>query len=204
MLVYNSLKPCVAIAYDSSTFNDLKIFLQEESVTLSRVTPEEFFDGYSPAYQYINLINKDMQLRKKISTALDMHNLDRFAYVHELSRLSGFLVTPGSLIYPNVTPYAGSVFGKDILIHAGTTIAHTVKIDDGCYFGGSIHIGGGCQIGKFCFIGSSVTVYENVNISHDVTIGFGSLVRKNINSPGTYAATSRGFKKLPIHKEKIN
>ena len=203
MLVYNSKKPCVAISYDSATFNDLKIFLEAESVELNRVDPEEFFNSGSPANQYINLINKDMELRKKISTALDVQHLDRFAYVHELSRLSGFLVTPGSLIYPNVTPYAGTEFGKDILIHAGTTIAHTTKIDDGCYIGGSTYIAGGCYIGKFCFIGISVTVCENVKISSDVTVGIRSLVRKNINFSGTYSTTSRGFKKLPILKEKV-
>jgi acetyltransferase-like isoleucine patch superfamily enzyme len=198
MVIHNPKKTCVAISYDSVTFAGLKVFLQEESVALSRVTPEEFFDSYSSEYQYINLITKDMQLRKKISTALDVQNLDRFAYVHESSILLGCLVTPGSMIYPNVITYSGTKFGKDLLIHGNTGFAHGTEIDDGCFFGGSIHISGSCKIGKFCYIGSRVTLCENVHIDHDVIIGVGSLVRKNINFPGTYADTSRGIRKLQI------
>ena len=45
---------------------------------------------------------------------------------------------------------------------------------------------GGATVGHHCLIGSGATVLQGVSICDDVIVGAGTVVTRDIDSPGTY------------------
>jgi acetyltransferase-like isoleucine patch superfamily enzyme len=173
MLIKNH-KPLAAISYDTQTYGQLRKFIQaDEGIDLTRIDPEDFFKNPTTDYQYINLVVKDFDQRKKISAMLDQHNLDRFTYIGQdltASRYSinDFNVGEGCMLFPGVWAYTGSI-GNDVIVHAFVKLAENVRIGNGCFISGSVTIAGGCIIGDWCFLGNNLFFIDQVSICDNVS-----------------------------------
>lgn len=190
MLIKND-KPLAAISYDTQTYGQLRKFiLADENIDLSRVDPNDFLKNPSPDFQYINLVVKDFDQRKKVSAALDQHNLDRFTYIGEDSTASRFrannvTVGQGCMMFPGVWIYSGTI-GNDVIMHSLVKMAENVQIGNGCFFSGSITIAGNCKIGNWCFLGNNLFFIDHVSVCDNVKLLPGTNLRKSISEPGTY------------------
>lgn len=189
MIVSNSNKPFVAISYDTVTFKDLQYWFNTlHNIQLDRIEPNEGNLTLSSSNQYINLVIKDLQLRKKITKLLDTEKHERFSFIHPSASVSIDVPSTGIFIYPAVIIYPNVIIEQDVIIHANTGIGHCCRIGSGTYISGSVSIGGSCQIGSNCTIGLASVILDCVEIVADVIVGAGALVKKNILVAGTYAS----------------
>jgi UDP-3-O-[3-hydroxymyristoyl] glucosamine N-acyltransferase len=188
MILYNeNNSPLVAISYKSTFLDDLTIFLAQEGMKLCHKTPEEFFSDSEHHGHYINLINKDFELREKISNELDRTNSKRFSFVHHSSTVfEQSSIGPGVLVGPNSTIDKNVFLEKDIMINPQTLIGHKTYISHGCYVSPGTLISGAVKIGKFCYIGLGSVIIDNITICDYVRTGAATVVRKSIAEPGTY------------------
>jgi NDP-sugar pyrophosphorylase family protein len=194
MIYRKSNKPLAVVSFDSQTFFMLTEFLKlETNESVVRIEAEDFLKFPSDQYQYINLVVKDFELRKKISQKLDECNLQRWTFVSDDIRQSSITVDrrkkltigDGCFIYPGVWAYSGSI-GNDVIIHSMVKIAENVSIGNGCFFSGGITIAGNCSIGEWCYLGNNLFFIDNVSICDNVRLLPGTNLRKSINQPGTY------------------
>jgi carbonic anhydrase/acetyltransferase-like protein (isoleucine patch superfamily) len=193
MIYRNSDKSLAVISYETATFFALTKFLAIETTeSLTRISPEDFLNSASNQYQYINLVVKDFDLRKKISETLDQHNLERWTLVVEdpavfskVAANKNLSIGQGCLIYPGVWVYSGTI-GKDVIIHGMVKLAENISVGNGCFFSGSITIAGGCAIGDWCFLGNNLFFIDGIQVCDNVRLLPGTNLRKNITRPGTY------------------
>jgi len=195
MIRKESNKPLAVISYDTQTYSLLCRFVAYESKneSVTRISPEDFLQSPSDQYQYINLVVKDFDLRKKISNQLDSGNLERWTFVsedgkevkHTLDKNEKITIGRGCFIYPAVWAYTG-VIEDDVIIHSWVKLAENVKIGKGSFLSGDITIAGNCTIGQWCYIGNNVFFIDNICIANDVRLLPGTSLRKGIKEPGNY------------------
>jgi acetyltransferase-like isoleucine patch superfamily enzyme len=191
MIYRSSDKPLAAISYDTQTYGQLRKFIQlDEGVDLVRVDPNEFLQTPSKNFQYINLVVKDFDQRKQISSLLDLLSLSRFTYIGEDTTASRFRATDinvglGCMLFPGVWIYSGNI-ENDVIMHSLVKMAENVQVGNGCFFSGNITIAGGCTIGDWCFLGNNLFLIDNISVCDNVKLLPGTNVRKNIKQPGTY------------------
>lgn len=196
MLSHDTSLRCVAVSYDTTVFADLKHFMKStDNVDLERMDPEDFFVADILPDQYINLVTKSLDQRKQISQSLDNWQAKRFSYIHPSVCYNSKNFAKGVFLYPSTVFYPGSEIGNDVIVHSCSVLAHNSKYGRGTVVSGHVSTSGSVNIGEFCFLGVSATIYDNVNICDNVTLGANAVVRKSINEPGTYY-TKSNLKKL--------
>jgi len=77
-------------------------------------------------------------------------------------------------------------------IDNNTHIAHNVIIGKDCLIHALVSICGSAEIGDGCEIFPCVNIHPKVKICDGVTIGDGSIVREDIDLPGTYVYAGNG------------
>lgn len=176
------------MSFDTITCRDLISFISEHhGYSVDQVDPYDFLtDAPVPDRSYINLVIKEIDLRKKVTDYLDRFNLDRFSLLHDQSHYTHATVGPGCMIYPMVTLYPNSKLQKDVIVHSMTLIAHQCYISTGCFISGGCTVAGSSVIGEFTQFGIDVSVYDQISIPANTIIGAGSVVRKTLTEPGTY------------------
>lgn len=190
MLIKND-KPLMAVSYDTQTYGQLQKFIQvDEGFNLTRIEPDEFLTNPDPAYQYINLVVKDFEQRKRVSATLDRLELDRFTYIgNELGaarfHFDNIAVGKGCMIFPGVWAYSGAI-GNDVIVHSMTKLAENVRVGNGCFLSGSITIAGGCTVGDWCFLGNNLFFIDGIQVCDNVKLLPGTNLRKSIKDEGTY------------------
>jgi carbonic anhydrase/acetyltransferase-like protein (isoleucine patch superfamily) len=194
MIRKESNKPLAVISYDTQTFYLLTKFVAQESAEIiTRIEPDQFVADLSDQYQYINLVVKDFDLRKKISLLLDQNNLERWTFIGEdakeikytIDANEKITVGKGCFIYPAVWMYSG-VIGNDVIVHSMVKIAENVKIGNGTFISGDVTLAGSCTVGDWCFIGNNLFFIDNVSIADNVKLLPGTNIRKNIKESGVY------------------
>jgi NDP-sugar pyrophosphorylase family protein len=194
MILRESKKPLAVISYDTQTFYLLTRFLSKETgEIIARFEPDQFIANPDDRYQYINLVVKDFELRKTISSILDEKHLDRWTFIAEdtgeftytLEINKDLSVGMGCLIYPGVWTYSGTI-GNDVIIHAMVKLAENVKIGNGTFISGEVTVAGSCSIGNWCFIGNNLFLMDGVSIADDVKLLPGTNIRKSIKQAGVY------------------
>ena len=178
----------VAVSYDTSTFNDLACYLPG----VTRIDPEQFLEGADQSHCYINLVCKDLSLRRRISDSIDARGLRRFSYIHDKCCAQGARVAPGAFLYPGVILYPGVELDSDALIHSNSAVGHRTRIGRGAYISGGVTIGGRSQVGDWCMLGLGANVFDLISIANNVIIGAGVTVRKSITQAGTYSQLGLG------------
>ena len=189
----------VVISWPTQCFRDFEYFCRDSGHTIQRMDPEVFLSqGVDTSHQYLNLITRDMSIRKAVSLRLGTHA--RFSFVHPKSEVDPGCVSPGCMIYPFV--YAVNCeLAPDVLCFGHNGLAHGCSVGTGTILGTFAYVSGTSQVGDFCHLHTRVTVYDKVTMGSDVTVAAGSYVRKSITQPGTYTSTSTGtLRRIPTAK----
>lgn len=174
--------------------------MNAERVALDVVTPTDFIQNPNPAFQYINLVNKDSDLRKQVSSTLNENQLDRFSFVHPSVVYTGARIGAGSMIYPMCAFMPTASIGKDVLMFSGSCIAHQTTIKQGTVLASRITISGSSNIGQYCFIGTGTTIVDKINVHDDVVISAGSIVKQDITEPGYYVNNLKKNNVIPNYR----
>ena len=187
MLIHDPELPCVAISYDSATFNDLQVFLLHfHNIKLDRVEPDVLFNQPSHHCKYINLVVRDLDARKIINQFLDNQQLQRFTFIHPTSVVDGAVIGKGVIIYPLTMIYPGAIIGDDVIINCTSTCGHNSKVSTGTFTSSRIMIAGSVTVGEYCRLGTCTIIHDNITICNNVQTGAGAIVRNSITEPGTY------------------
>lgn len=81
--------------------------------------------------------------------------------------------------------WRNTVIREGTKIDSNVKIAHNVIVGRNCLIVAGAVLGGSCEIGDSCFIGENVSIKQGVKIVHNVTIGMGAVVLKDITEPNT-------------------
>ena len=178
-----------AVSFESATYYDLECFVNEHiDYTLTRISPDDFLLLKTPLPgSYINLVIRDIKLRRQVTEHLDTYHFNRFSIIHNQSYTSCADIALGCMIYPLVSIYPKAVLQRDVIVHSLTAIAHQCQIGTGAFISGGITIAGNTFIGEFTQVGINATLYDQIAIPANTVIGAGSVVRKNILKSGTYS-----------------
>ena len=95
----------------------------------------------------------------------------------------------GPMAYVGINCYIGS----HVILNTSASIDHDVRIGSFSHVAGNAYVAGGVKIGERVLIGAGATVIENCVISSDITIGAGSVVTNNLETPGTYVGVPARF-----------
>jgi UDP-3-O-[3-hydroxymyristoyl] glucosamine N-acyltransferase len=136
----------------------------------------------------INLVIRDINLRKQITQHLDSNSYKRFSLIHDRSYTSSADIALGCMIYPMTSIYSGAVLQQDVIVHSLTLIAHQCQIGVGTFISGGVTVAGNTAIGEFSHIGIDATIYNQISMPPDTTIGASTVVRKSIVDSGTYSS----------------
>lgn len=199
MLYPLNTKNLIAITFDSANFQDLIWMLRQENFDIGRIDPFVFLtEEPNMDFMYVNLVTRDLSLRKQISSKMDECDVSRFSFSHVSSTIMSPKLGLGTIVYPNLSMATKCIIGNDVILHGQSAIGHKTKIGNGTIVNTLCMINGDVQIGDFCRLCSRITIYDGVNICSDVVIGAGSIIRKPIHEPGTYAMVTRGSKLAKI------
>lgn len=92
----------------------------------------------------------------------------------------------GIYVGPHSTIAAHTVIDNNVFIHGNCLIGHDSYLKSHSYFSGRDFMAGFCNVGERVFIGLSVCVADHMTIADDVWVGIGSIVAKDLTSPGKY------------------
>lgn len=187
MLVQNQKTLC-AVSYDTTTFGLLSRCVARDNpqCILERIEPDELFQNPDHSRQYINLVIRDFDERKKVSNFLDTNNLDRFSYIDHESWSHPWLEhQPGCVIF-GLTGSHKLILGKDVIIQGQCGFGENVNVGDGCFFSGGCCLADSVTIGRFCFVSLNVTILDKIVIGDDVHLLPSMTIKKNITEPGKY------------------
>lgn len=96
----------------------------------------------------------------------------------------------GSIIMHHAIINADASVGANCIINSKALIEHEVLIGDFCHISTGSVVNGQTKVGNRCFVGSNSTIYNNIRIVDDTIVSAGSIVLKDITTPGTYFGKS--------------
>lgn len=191
----NPTGPLVAVSFDSTTYNDLKFFLNtKENVDVERIDPLVFMESVpDPSKNYINLATA-MPLRKNLVNFFNKHQCKRFSYTAEENCLIDFSQSNGCFFYPVTYFYPKATLGTDIIMHSSSGVAHGSYVGSGCFFSGGVIVCGSVKIGNHCWFGANSTVVDQITVADETVVSAGSVVHKNVEQSGMNYVNGRIFK----------
>lgn len=181
-----------AVSFETTVFSDLKYFLAEENIALTRIDPEDFIQrkDFDNATSVINLVTRDFNLRKSVTEHIDLLNVQRFAYSHP-SNVIQSTCSPGTVIYPFAVINSNTILGKDLIFFGHNGISHNCKIGTGSIIGTYTMLSGSSTIGEYCRVNSYSMIYDGVTLGNRIEISSHSIVRKDIKDSGIYVSVNQ-------------
>jgi len=192
MIIENN-KPIRIIGYPESSLTDgaLRWFELESQNEIKIITPDEFLDLKDKSkYQYFVGFSLDMSLRKVICELVDDLNLDCITYIHDSSVVFDTCKI-GKGVF--VGSFSSMGFHSNIENHCWiecySMVSHHVSLGKGSIIHAGSLIAGRTIIGEYCTFGFKSSTINNINITHNVTVGAFSNVTKDIIKPGRYVGS---------------
>lgn len=117
-----------------------------------------------------------------------------YTFIHSTSIVdSSAKIGQGAIIYPNCMIDQEVTIGDNVLMNISCTISHDSVIGNHCFLSPSVSMAGFVQIGELCIIGINSTFIDSINISQKIQLGGGTVVIKNLDTPGLYVGNPARF-----------
>jgi sugar O-acyltransferase (sialic acid O-acetyltransferase NeuD family) len=100
--------------------------------------------------------------------------------------MDSITILPGTIICANCVLTTNINIGKHVHLNLGTTVGHDCILNNYFTTAPAVNISGNVTTGKRVYIGTNSSIREKVDLTHDVTIGMGSVVLNDIKERGTY------------------
>ncbi len=161
---------------------DDEFYINEQIMGINSIPVSEF----NPLTHYAFIAIGDSTARMKIASKLP-HETRYATLIHPSAVLSnwvylneGTVITAGTILTCNIN------IGKHAHLNLHTTIGHDCNIGNFFTTAPAVNISGKCNFGNNVYIGTNASIKNGITICDNVIIGMGSVVVKNISTPGTY------------------
>ncbi|HPW65759.1 MAG TPA: acetyltransferase [Salinivirgaceae bacterium] len=154
---------------------------------------KKFFDE---DYYFINTIFRIDGQKERLSIFEELNIPDsRLAtFVHPMAYVApNVILSPGTVIMPQVSISSGTKFGKSCLVMVGATVGHDNVIGDYCHIAAQACVGAYLKIGNGVHIGLNSTIRENLVIGNYATIGMGAVLTKNVSESEIWVGNPAKF-----------
>ena len=123
----------------------------------------------------------DNKIREeKIKTLID-ENIKVATLIDKSAFLANNIdIGKGSIVMPGCIINSNTKIGVGCIINTGTLIDHDCKINDFVHISPGCTLGGTIVVGKLSWIGIGTTIINNISIGHNVKIGGGSKIYKDV------------------------
>ena len=110
------------------------------------------------------------------------------AVVHPRATVSRWAtVGAGSFVAAQAVLAPGARVALGVIVNHGAVVDHDAVVGDFSHIAPCAALGGFAQIGARVLVGAGAVVLPGVRIADDVIVGAGAVVRRDIETPGTYA-----------------
>lgn len=92
----------------------------------------------------------------------------------------------GTIIMHKAIVCVGSKIGCNCIINTMADVDHCAEVGDNSHLSANVLVAGEAKVGDRCFCGIGSIISSGVTITSDVILGAGTLVVKNIDTPGIY------------------
>ena len=99
----------------------------------------------------------------------------------------------GCILYPGCYVDARVVIESNTTLNLGCAVAHDTRIGKHCFLSPRVAVAGFVVVEEMCLLGINATVIDNVKLCANTRIGGGSLVLKDVASPGLYVGSPIRF-----------
>lgn len=172
----------------SGNFNGLPLVAFEEIAQLYSPEHHEMF--IAVGYKNNNQIKKSkFDQAKALGYKLASYISSKSAYWPDCTTIG-----ENVMVMENNTLQPFCIIGNNVLIWAGTMIAHHTKIEDHVTITSHTVIGGNCTIGEMTFIGQNATLRDGITIVPNTIIATGANVVKSIGESGVYVGNPAHYK----------
>ena len=147
-------------------------------------------------YFFINTIFRidGQEERLNLFASLNIPEERLAIFVHPMAYMApNVLLSPGTVIMPQVTLSSGTKFGKSCLVMVGATVGHDNLIGDFCHIAAQACVGAYIKIGKGAHIGLNATIRENLTIGNFATVGMGAVLTKDVGDYEIWAGNPAKF-----------
>ena len=99
----------------------------------------------------------------------------------------------GCVLYPGCCVDARVKIESNTTLNLACTVAHDTQIGKHCFLSPRVAVAGFVVVNEMCMLGINATVIDNVKLCANTRIGGGSLVLKDVPSPGLYVGSPIRF-----------
>jgi sugar O-acyltransferase (sialic acid O-acetyltransferase NeuD family) len=153
-------------------------YVCENSLPLSQFDPNKYLAMIAIG---------DSQQRKKMFKKLPT-NTKYFSFIHPSAQImdKSISIKDGVFIGANCILTTNINMGSHAILNRGNHISHDCIIGDFFSAMPNAIVSGNVTIGNEVYLGANSSIKEKVSLSNKVKIGMGSVVTKNLDSPGIY------------------
>lgn len=107
--------------------------------------------------------------------------------IHPSAQIAnGVSVGTGSVVMACAVVNSDAKIGKHCIINSNAIVEHDNIIEDYVHLSPGAKLSGTVIVGKRTWVGTGTSIINNISICPDVVIGVGSVVIRDIESPGVY------------------
>lgn len=136
---------------------------------------------------------------KHIDTKKELfHKLEGKVPFHQFIHSSAYIdpsatIGNGTVIYPGCVIDQKVVIEENVLMNVSCTVAHDTTIGKHSFLSPSVAIAGFVKVEEQCIIGINSTIIDNIILTSKTQIGGGSVVIRDIHTPGLYVGNPVRF-----------
>ena len=154
---------------------------------------EEEFSNKSFDELLIGIGYKHLSIRKLLFERFEK-NIPFGRIIHSSSWLDkSTIVKKGCIIYPGCSIDANVTIENNTVLNIGCVIAHDTTIGKHCFLSPRVALAGFVKVQEMCILGINATIIDNITIVAKTQIGGGTVVIKNIDTPGLYVGNPQKF-----------
>jgi len=115
-------------------------------------------------------------------------NFDIVSVIHPSAQIAeDVTVGEGTVIFANAVVNMGSILEDVCIVNTAATVDHDNEIGVGVHLSPGVHLAGDVKIGDRSWIGIGAVVVQGCSVGHDVIVGAGAVVTKDIDNGLTVA-----------------
>lgn len=130
----------------------------------------------------------DNQARARLMTHLREQGHTIETVIHPTAIIAGSVeIDVGTFVSAGAIVIAEARVGAGAIINTGATVDHDCIIGEGAHVAPGAHLCGNVRIGARTLIGVGASIRPGIKVCDDVVLGAGSVVVRDISTPGTFA-----------------
>ena len=124
----------------------------------------------------------DNATRLEVQQKIGLSGFEISSVTHPSAQIAeDVTIGKGTVIFANAVINTGSILGDCCIVNTAATIDHDNRLGDGVHISPGVHLAGDVKIASRSWVGIGASVIHGCTIGHDVIVGAGAVVTKDIN-----------------------